>query len=303
LAQICKYLNELDINNSSGPIPISDFEYMNELYTKNYLQNIPGLISLINAQRNLKYVSLSGLYEICEELNKALAKKGCTIDSLYLLDSDCQYLSLTSLINLKRLVVENFNEEFQQCLAISKFPDLQFLRLSGDLSSFKELALLIEKTNGSISCVSIYTSDRSAENTGMLIEAIANNCPIIEDLTTHLGPKDLIYLKLLLLNCNNLNSLRLDSLNENDDIGDELLEILTKFSPESLTQIKISGEWKYSIDSFKRFFESYRERTLSHFIIIGYEENENITREHIYLTEEYYNEGIIYHSNLLYEEY
>ena len=48
----------------------------------------------------------------------------------------------------------------------------------------------------------------------------------------------------------------------------ELLDILTKFSPNSLTKIFISADWEYSIDALERFFENCRERTLHQFEFI-----------------------------------
>src|ERR1043165_8098520 len=67
MAQICKDLNYLTVHN-------------------NY-QDAPGLISLIDAQRNLKYVSIyvsENKKGTCKELGKALARKGDTINKLFL---------------------------------------------------------------------------------------------------------------------------------------------------------------------------------------------------------------------------
>ena len=66
LAQICRNLNTLDIYNHS--------------------QDLRGLIALIDAQRNLKTVSLQLDIKkgTCEELSKALARKGNTINELNL---------------------------------------------------------------------------------------------------------------------------------------------------------------------------------------------------------------------------
>jgi hypothetical protein len=284
---------------------------LNELYIYNFSRNIPGLISLIDAQRNLKSLSFSS-YHInkgtCQELSYALARKSCTINKLSLCGSVVifPYSVLTSLINLKNLkIYGNFNsyegiKEFQEYLAISNFPDLQSLDISGDLSCFKELAMLIEKTKGNISDVFVNTSNKSAENSGMLFKAISNHCPKIKYLTTHLGPEDLIYLKSLLKNCRNLKSLWLDSLNENDDIGDKLLDILTKFSPKSLVGITISSDWRYTIEAFERFFESYRERKLFYFdIYFDIDIGDFITTEHVNVVKKYFDEGVIENSNIL----
>jgi hypothetical protein len=180
-------------------------------------------------------------------------------------------------------------------LAISNFPDLQSLYISGDLSCFKELAMLIEKTEGNISNISV---NKSVRNTGMLLKAISNYCPKIEHLNTCLEPKDLIYLKSLLMNCRNLKRSSLDILYDKvDDIGDELLGILTKFSPKSLFKITIDGNWKYSIDAFENFFESYREQKL--FIFNIRNGGDCITIEHLNVIKKYFDEGIIERTNLL----
>ncbi|RIA92878.1 hypothetical protein C1645_735984 [Glomus cerebriforme] len=282
---------------------------LNILSIYNYSQDNPGLISLIDAQKNLKNVSISPHIkkESCKELSKALTRKGNTITDLNLESVNIiPPLFLTSLISLKisnSYEYENFGkeiQEFQQYLGNSEFPELQFLDVD-ELSCFKELAMLIGKTRGNISGVSIYIFDKSAENTGMLIKAIANNCPKIKWLSTYLEPKDFIYVKSLLLNCKNLISVKFDSLNfgvnKNDNIGDELLEILTKFSPKSLIEISISGNWKYSIDAFNRFFESFRGRTLNYFEINNGQDY--ITEGHKMIVRQYIIEGLIIDSNFI----
>jgi hypothetical protein len=281
---------------------------LNKLHVYNYSRDIPGLISLIDEQRNLKNVSFKFFNKegTCEEISNALARKGCTINYLSLFDSIgvISHSFLPSLINLKSLTIYHDNEnyegikEFQKYLAISKFPDLQFLTIGDDLSFFKELAMLIEKTEGNILSISVDIFNESAENTGMFLKAISNHYPKIEHLDTYVGLKDLIYLESLLMNCRNLISICLNSLNENYDMGDKLLDILTKFSPKSLNIITISGNWGYSIDTFENFFESYRERKLC-FFNINVDIRNYITLEHLYVVKKFFDEGIIEDSNLL----
>ena len=45
--------------------------------------------------------------------------------------------------------------------------------------------------------------------------------------------------------------------------GDELLDILTKFSPNSLTTINISRSWEYSTNALENFYKSCRERNIN----------------------------------------
>ena len=156
---------------------------------------------------------------------------------------------------------EEIKYEFQQYLAILEFPDLEYLRIR-KLSCAKELAMLIEKTNGNISDIDILCAE-SDKNDGTLIEAIANNCPKIKNLSIHLEHKDLVHLKLLLLNCKQLTRLHFRSYPyDSKENGDELLDILTKFSPNSLTAINIFGYWEYSTNAFENFSKSCRERNI-----------------------------------------
>ncbi|GBB99583.1 hypothetical protein RclHR1_03570011 [Rhizophagus clarus] len=292
MAQICKNLDSLSIHNFS--------------------KDLPGLVSLIDAQVNLRRVNLGTIFKgDCEELSKALARKCNTIN--YLSFNSIGTISpsfLISLVNLKWLSIFN-NEvyedieddikELQQYLAISEFPNLQYLNVNG-LSCFKELSMLIEKTKGNLSHIDIYNVDKFfARNTGMLIKAIAKNCPNIKLLFTYIEPKDFIHIKSLLINCKYLKTIRLDSLeffvDENDNnIGDVLLDIIISFSPKSLDDITVSKGWRFSINAFERFFESYRERPLNYFYMICHGRN-YITEEHKIMVKQYIEDGVVKYSS------
>ena len=146
--------------------------------------------------------------------------------------------------------------------------------------------MLIEKTNGNISEIDI----SKVKDTGMLIKAIANNCPKIEKLAIYPEYEDFIHIKLLLLNCRQLKCLELSNsdyisipMKEN---GDELLDILAKFSPNSLTEITFYN-MEYSIDVLEQFLESCRERTLHYFGI------NRCTKDHVEIVRKYIKEGVI----------
>ncbi|CAB5344166.1 unnamed protein product [Rhizophagus irregularis] len=292
MAKYCKSLNELSVRNP---------------------KDSTGLISLIDAQKNLKEIFLYSIKfreRTYEKLSNTLSRK---VNLLKLELSNIIIIPpsfLKSLINLTTIYIF-FNEvdeqdddikkikEFQRCLAISEFPNLQFLSIYW-LLSFKELAKLIEKTNENLLHLDIYNTHRNVKNTGMLIISIANNCPKIKTLRTYIEPKDFIYVKSLLLNCKYLEVVKFDSLyafiNLNDNIlGDELLNILAEFSPKFLTNITISAIWKYSIDGFIRLFESYKERNLRHFNLCK-NYDYDITEDHKLIIKKYIDEGIIRNS-------
>ncbi|GBB85339.1 hypothetical protein RclHR1_01190015 [Rhizophagus clarus] len=296
MARICKDLSKLSVCNCT--------------------RDIPGLISLIDAQRNLKSVSFNFCINIisidkmtCKELSKILAKKGCTINNITLQDSVCiiPLSFLTSLVNLKDLTIRHsYCEDYQddnqgqlKYLATSTFPDLESFIFEDYLICCKELAMLIEKTKGNLWYVEINIFDTFTDNTGMLLKAIANNCPKLKYLTTYIGSKDLIYVKSLLINCKFLKSLQLnDSVIEKDNVGDKLLDMLSKYSPKYLNIIKISGYWNYSVTALEKFFESFRERKLICFDIKnGF--SETITIEQIKVIRKYFDKGVIGYSNVL----
>ncbi|CAB5396062.1 unnamed protein product [Rhizophagus irregularis] len=290
MAQICKGIEKLTLHNC--------------------IQDVPGLVILIDVQRNLK--SLSIHYEefkgIDKELSKAMRKKAKTITELYLSPVNCvSPLILTSFIKLEKGLFYNYSnneydkeiEEFQRYLKILEFPDLQYLEIE-HLSCFKELSLLIEKSKGNILEINIYTKNENAENAGLLIKTISRKCPKIEKLTTHLDLVGLKYLKELLINCNYLEYLRLDCLHPKaEKMGDEILDIIIKYSPFTLKEIHLSETWMFSVGGFERFFDSWKGRDPVDFEIIynDYNNYSYITANHKNIIRKYVNEKVINFSN------
>jgi hypothetical protein len=305
-------LRSLDINvdlvNSEALCEMAKIcKGLNKLTIENYYQDLPGLISLIDAQKNLKSIlilPLNGTKKgTCEKLSKALARKGDTIRYLYFGSGTIGNIPLsflTSLTFLSRLTImvytnyEEVSEKFRQYLSISEFPNLEYLHIH-ELPCFKELAILIEKTNGNILCVNSYTSDKATKGAGTLIKAIANNCPKIKELSVRLEAQDFVYVKPLLLNCRCLKRVVMRICSSeflNGNMGDDLLDNLTKFAPSTLTEIFISRGWKYSIDAFEQFLESCRDRSLRSFGFTYHDMN-YITEGHEVVVKRYIKEGVI----------
>jgi hypothetical protein len=307
---------DIDVVNSDALYGMAHIcKNLNTLHLRGISDCSPGLIYLIDAQRNLEEICfyIKGDEKARKELSKALVKNKNTINSLYLSSiKNVTPSSLTSLVNLKKLIICNCDndnyeigiKEFQEYFAISEFPNLRCLHINY-FSCFKELSLLIGKTKGDILEIYVETSDEAAKNTGMLIKAIADNCPKINYLSTYIEPNEFVHVKSLLKNCKHLRTIRLDSLKffmdaNYNNIGDELLDILVEFSPKSLDNIAISECWKYSIEAFNRLFESYRKQPLSSFGIIKYNEHiihNYITKEHGDIVEKYIIEGVLKFSN------
>jgi hypothetical protein len=78
-----------------------------------------------------------------------------------------------SFVNLRELTLCHHNQtndvkEYQEYLGIASFPDLQVLTIE-HLACFKELSMLIDKTNGNILKVDVFLSGENVQNTGMFI--------------------------------------------------------------------------------------------------------------------------------------
>jgi hypothetical protein len=292
LSKFCKCLNVLSINNCS--------------------KDHHGLISLIDAQKNLEKLNIYhndiNRKGNCQELSKALARKGNTIKELYLdLNNNIPYSFLPSLINLKRIDIFNKDtrediNEFRHYLTISEFPNLEFLNVRG-IYFFEEFSLLIRKSRGNLSHFLIdVKTDEYIKNTGILIKEISINCPNIQVLNTLIEPRDFIHVKSLLLNCRKLQDLSFYCINHfvdhDDNIGDDLLDILSLYNDNSLFNILISGNWGYSINSLERFFESFREKNLSSFNVI-HDRNYYVTDKHKEIIRKYINEGVVRYSNYM----
>ncbi|GBC52486.2 hypothetical protein GLOIN_2v1880756 [Rhizophagus irregularis DAOM 181602=DAOM 197198] len=161
MSKICKNLNILSIYNCS--------------------KDHHGLISLIDVQKNLEKLNIYhndiNKKGNCQELSKALARKGDTINEIHLdLFNNIPSSFMISLNNLKRIDIFNQDireeeiniNEFQQYLAISKFPKLEFFNVKG-LLCFKEFSLLIKGTRGNLShlLIDIKTDEFIIKNTGI----------------------------------------------------------------------------------------------------------------------------------------
>jgi hypothetical protein len=282
----CKNIKEIYLQTTQ---PLTSFPGASECFSQLY--------SLRIDMKSVNTEILYGIAQVCKDLN-SLSIYNCYKDDLGLISL------IKSQKNLKELYIYVTSiddiEEFKECLANSEFLDLKILGVTG-LTCFKELAMLIEKTKGNMTRLYVYT-DKFAVNTEMLIQAVSNNCPKIKFLRTYIEPKDFNNIKSVLSNCKHLEKLRLDNINVplfksyDSNIGDELLNILAEFSPDSLINITLSEDWEFSIDALTRFFESCRARTLYEFDIIHHGQY-YVTLNHCEVVNRYISEGVIMRSN------
>ncbi|CAB4376994.1 unnamed protein product [Rhizophagus irregularis] len=242
---------------------------------------------------DIDYVNSDALYElaqICKDLN-TLSIKSCSRNNpelFYLIDAQR---------NLKKLILDTKVDE-KTCKELSKALERNGATLNNlHLSSIDNIVLSPLTILVNLKKLTIF----HWENYKKVQQYLAiYEFPNLQQLTFIY---DFIHVKTLLLNCRFLKTIDLKSLdffiNENDNnIGDELLNIFISFFPKSLDEIIISGLWKYSIDAFNRFFENFREWPLYHF---GINDSYNyaITNDHKIMFRKFINEGVVKYFNEL----
>ncbi|GBC01439.1 hypothetical protein RclHR1_00420001 [Rhizophagus clarus] len=297
MAQICQSIEHLDISNCN--------------------QDIPGLIHFIDIQRNLQSLCIyfrtgekHPIQQQCVQLSEVIERKAATIKK-FIVRPIITLLSpkfLPSLINLQYLELNNDcgleidesveMQEWDQYLSIASFPNLRYLE-TAFLPSCKDY-MLIEKSHGNILEINIYRSyidqDPDPFYTKKLIKAISKCCPKIERLTIDAEPENLEGIKEIFINCTRLKMIDLSTNNEEERGCDELLEIITNYSPESLCEFSFFENWIFTVGGLEKFFENWRKRKPlifnKHYSGLCF-----FTDEHKKIVKKYLDEGVIKEAN------
>ncbi|PKY26974.1 hypothetical protein RhiirB3_528927 [Rhizophagus irregularis] len=219
------------------------------------------IVKLIEAQKNLKEVSLIHDYyiKINESYHKILE------ESLIKCANTVQYLKidwkpitnfLSYLVNLVSLELSYFYTNWNYSVSL---PLLKYLKANG--VSSEVLASIIENTKGNLN--EIIINYQHHHNDKRLIKAIYQHCPNLNYLKLSLLNKDMdiIEFQNLLINCKFINIL--DIIGIGDFIWNELLIILTKYSPINLLKLKLFCYLPNSnfIKSLKLFLDSRKNKS------------------------------------------
>ncbi|PKY49356.1 hypothetical protein RhiirA4_545210 [Rhizophagus irregularis] len=219
------------------------------------------IVKLIEAQKNLKEVSLIHDYyiKINESYHKILE------ESLIKCANTVQYLKidwkpitnfLSYLVNLVSLKLSYFYTNWNYSVSL---PLLKYLKANG--VSSEVLASIIENTKGNLN--EIIINYQHHHNDKRLIKAIYQHCPNLNYLKLSLLNKDMdiIEFQNLLINCKFINIL--DIIGIGDFIWNELLIILTKYSPINLLKLKLFCYLPNSnfIRSLKLFLDSRKNKS------------------------------------------
>jgi hypothetical protein len=237
----CNVLKKLAIKNTS--IKELKFEIDNNI-------NKPGIVRLIEVQKNLKKVYLICNYvtNINNEsyhkiLEESLIKCANTIQYLRI-DWNPFTRFLSYLVNLVSLEIKASYDSNWSNLEEVSLPLLKFLKAHS--MSSRILANLIKNTKGHLIEISILY--RSIDD-GKLIQTIYQNCSNLDYLKLSMYNNDIFEFEDLLINCQFLNRLEVMGMyySFNEFSWNNLFKILTKFSRTRL--------FKFKFSSYQREFE------------------------------------------------
>ncbi|RIA98970.1 hypothetical protein C1645_812149 [Glomus cerebriforme] len=277
MAQICKNIENLNI-----------------YYCNN---NIPGLMKFIDVQTNLKSLSLimDHTKKKCkQELSEIIERKAATLKQLSI-SPTITLLSpkfLPSLVNLQYLDLCNDNgnkldkgseemQEWEKYISIASFSNLQHLKTK--YLPFYNEYILVERSNGNILEIEKYLINKNMNlnYSEKLIKSIIRYCPKIEKLAIFIEPENLIGVKEILLNCNQLKWIELSTFNKKKLNCDRFLEILVNYSPKTLFNFYFNNDFIFTGYALRFFFENWKGRIPLTFY------KDKFTKEHLIIMERY----------------
>ncbi|GBB94083.1 hypothetical protein RclHR1_02290009 [Rhizophagus clarus] len=305
-AEIClKYLSKLNCHSSI----YSEFFYQLSLICHNIqtlkirFDNVisKGLMDLISVQQNLKYLGIILSYE-CENLLDIIPSLKNLPNTLIKLDfSGGNHIISLSFIaklkNLQKLILSfDYNhsiEDFTKLQYVS-FPQLQVLKFDYAYPRHELLIKFLEVNGKSLKEFYIGNNDNS------LNLAIAKSCPNLRKLFTIFRKDELETFKMILNNCQYLESIEVWCGNDYLDER-KLFDIIAKYSHKNFFELKlyyvIFTKSKLSKEELEDFFINWSNRTsrkpLSMIFFFHDSNSYNENNENMEIIEKYKSLGVI----------
>ncbi|CAG8609796.1 5264_t:CDS:2 [Funneliformis mosseae] len=263
------------------------------------------LKDLISSQRNLEYLTLIQSEDLTDitDIIPSLIKHSNTLTKLKIIGGTSIFISAFS--NIQELILSHLYsqylgnpfEDFKE-LQFVKFPQLQILKLQliYRLPNYENLINFLENNGKNLKVLYIDDSDYS------LNLSIAKFCPKLESLFNIILVNEIGSLKLILMSCKLLKSIKVwcgedDYLNER-----ELLDTVVKCSPNNFYELKIyyinNVRTELHPEELEEFLIGWTNRipqkSLSLILITGYCTNSlNTKKENMEVIEKYKKSGVI----------
>ncbi|GBB99242.1 hypothetical protein RclHR1_03460011 [Rhizophagus clarus] len=241
------------------------------------------------------------LYNVCFLTNLEIDEPFCEIveNSLIKHSNTIQYFKITKqpitniLSTFKNLRILELDDKFRQmkwdCLLNLSLPYLQTLKSRSVPNNV--LASLIENTKGLLNEIVIDFTDFLDDDisNNKLIRAIYKNCPILEYLLLNISIFNILEMKSLLINCQNLNGLVIVCFERDQSTWDKIFGLLTDYAPKNLFKFKFVSDFECKLDSLKFFFDNWKGRKS---MLLQIHEM-HFTDEYFILIDSYIKNGIV----------
>jgi hypothetical protein len=255
-----------------------------------------GLTDLISLQNNLKSVTLkSEDKDGMEGIISSLTKFSSTLTKLKIKEYYIPLSFIAMYTNLQELVLSlelsgfyDFNQ-----LQYVNFPQLKVLKFLDEYPEVEIMIKFLEINGKNLDELYMHNNDK------ILNLIIAKSCPNLKSLFTIFMDDEIESLKLILNNCQYLESIKIWCgdyyLNEK-----EFLEVFAKHSPKNFYKLEIFYAYKVSLEipseELENFFLSWKSRKpLSLIIIDKYSDfiSLKVNSENMNIIKKYMNLGII----------
>ncbi|RIA84510.1 hypothetical protein C1645_832138 [Glomus cerebriforme] len=246
LTEICNTVRKLDLF-------VEKFDNNHEIFR---------LIGTLKKLYNVCFLTDIDIDEpFCKTLEYSLIKHSNTIQYFKITKQPTTNM-LSTFKNLRWLELDDkFRQMKWDCLVNLSLPYLQVLKSRSVPNN--ALASLIENTNGLLTEIIIDFTDFTFDddiNNSRLIRAIYKNCPILEYLLLDFNINNILEMETLLMNCRYLIGLGIICFEQDLMAWDKIFEILTKYAPNSLFQFKFISHFDCKLESFKSFFDNWKNR-------------------------------------------
>ncbi|GBB98783.1 hypothetical protein RclHR1_03320009 [Rhizophagus clarus] len=262
-----------------------------------------GLMDLISAQKNLKYLKINHISVLKDIIipnnNNTITK----LEYYNLVNVDTSLSFISKFTNLEELSLKfkyMFTLDFRPLQYIN-FPQLRIFKIQNINSNYEVLINFLEINGNNLKEFHLNNSDSNGDNDDSLNLAIAKYCLNLRNLTTGFKSNELKTLKFILNSCQYLESIKTWCIDDRNLVEKVLLYTIAKFSHENLYKIIILTH-KFSPKSLlpsqlESFFKKWKNRTSQNSLYLVMPNIKNDNRENIRknkkIIEKYTNLGVI----------